>query len=218
MLLNVYKPKGMTSHDVVDEVRKITGEKRVGHAGTLDPLAQGVLVIGVSRESTKRLKELLQSDKEYVALLELGKESSTGDSEGEIKLTSKKQDVASLQKSMIQAVLEKFTGEIEQTPPLYSAIKIKGVPAYKLAREGKLVSLKKRKVTIYSIALLSFDSPFLKLKVVVSSGTYIRSLAKDIGRALRVGAYLSELTRTRVGAFNITKSKTLQELSKEYAE
>lgn len=214
MLLNIRKPKGMTSHDVVDEVRRITGEKRVGHAGTLDPFAKGVLVVGVSRESTRRLRELLKSDKEYIALLELGKESSTGDPEGE--LTSIR-DKVNVSKQQIEHALQSFTGEIEQRPPSYSALKVKGVRAYKLARKGKPVLLLKRKVKIYKITLLSFTPPFLKLRVASSSGTYIRSLAQDIGRELRVGAYLKELTRTRVGTFKIEESKTLQELSKEYA-
>ena len=211
MLLNIRKPKGITSHDVVDEVRKITGEKRVGHAGTLDPFAEGVLIIGVTRESTKRLKELLKSDKEYIALLELGKESSTGDPEGDITTITEKVNVS---KQQIKRVLQSFTGEIEQRPPVYSAIKIRGVPSYKLARKGKPVLLEKRKIKIYKITLLSFTPPFLKLKIASSSGTYIRSLAQDIGRELRVGAYLKELTRTRVGTFKIEDSKTLKELTK----
>lgn len=213
MLLNVYKPKGITSHDVVDAIRKITKEKRVGHSGTLDPFAEGVLIIAVTRESTKKLQELLKTDKEYVALIELGKESTTGDPEGDITVIKKTVDVS---KKDIEKVLLQFIGEIEQTPPIYSAIKIKGVPAYKLARKGKDVTLKKRKITIYNIEILSFNSPFLELKISSSSGTYIRSLVKDIGEKLGTGAYTTELKRTRVGAYSIEDSKTLKEIELSY--
>lgn len=213
MLLNVYKPKGMTSHDVVDAIRKITKEKRVGHSGTLDPFAEGVLIIAVTRESTKKLQELLKTDKEYIALIELGKESTTGDPEGDITIVKEKVDVS---KKDIEKVLLQFIGEIEQTPPIYSAIKIKGVPAYKLARKGKEVNLKKRKITIYNIEILSFNSPFLELKISSSSGTYIRSLVKDIGEKLGTGAYTTELKRTRVGAYSIDDSKTLKEIELSY--
>lgn len=213
MLLNVLKPKGMTSHDVVDAIRRITKEKRVGHSGTLDPFAEGVLVVAVSRESTKQLQNLLKSDKEYIALIELGKESSTGDPEGDITIIKEK---VSISKKDIEKVLKQFIGEIEQTPPIYSAIKIKGVPAYKLARKGKSPILKKRKVTIYSIKILSFKSPLLELKIKSSSGTYIRTLAKDIGEKLNTGAYVKELKRTRVGAYSIEDSKTLKEIELSY--
>lgn len=213
MLLNIYKPKGITSHDVVDKVRRITKERRVGHSGTLDPFAEGVLVVAVSRESTKQLQKLLKSDKEYIALIELGKESTTGDPEGKITVIKEKINVS---KKDIEKVLPKFTGEIEQTPPIYSAIKIKGVPSYKLARKGKAVNLKKRKVTIHSIEILSFNSPFLELKITSSSGTYIRTLSKDIGEELGVGGYVKELKRTRVGAYSIEDSKTLKEIELSY--
>lgn len=213
MLLNIYKPKGITSHDVVDKVRRITKERRVGHSGTLDPFAEGVLVVAVSRESTKQLQKLLKSDKEYIALIELGKESTTGDPEGKITVIKEKINVS---KKDIEKVLPKFTGEIEQTPPIYSAIKIKGVPSYKLARKGKAVNLKKRKITIHSIEILSFNSPFLELKITSSSGTYIRTLSKDIGEELGVGGYVKELKRTRVGAYSIEDSKTLKEIELSY--
>ena len=213
MLLNVLKPKGITSHDVVDKIRRITKEKKVGHSGTLDPFAEGVLIIAVSRESTKELQKLLKSDKEYIALIELGKESSTGDPEGKITVIKEKINIS---RKDIEKVLPQFTGEIEQTPPIYSAIKIKGVPAYKLAIKGKTVNLKKRKVTINSIEILSFKSTFLELKIRSSSGTYIRTLSKDIGEKLGVGAYVKELKRTRVGAYSIEDSKTLKEIELSY--
>ena len=215
MILNVKKPKGMTSHDVVDEIRKITGEKRVGHAGTLDPFATGVLIIATTREDTKKLGNIAKNTKkEYVATLELGKISTTGDPEGTIKPFA--DNLVSLsypRLNRVKDILKLFIGEIMQTPPSYSAIKVNGVPAYKLARKGKNVKLSSRKVIIEKIDLLLYNPPFLKIRVVCGSGTYIRSLAKDIGEKLGCGAYLTELERTRVGNFKIEDSKTLEELS-----
>ena len=213
MILNIKKPKGISSHGVVGRIRKITGEKRVGHGGTLDPFAEGVLVIGVGRESTKKLGEILKgTDKEYLATIELGRTSTTGDSEGELHAVVDEETVSEIKREEIEQTLAKFRGEIEQTPPLYSALKIQGQPAYRLARAGKNFVLPKRKVKIKELEILGFAPPLLKLKIAVSSGTYIRSLAEDIGKDLRVGAYLKELLRTRVGQFKIEESKTLDEL------
>ena len=213
MILNVYKPAGMTSHDVVDAVRKIMGERRVGHGGTLDPFACGVLVVGVGRESTRRLEKILKgTEKEYVAFLELGKTSTTGDTEGEIKVESCKLKV---EEKEIRETLKQFVGEIDQIPPAYSAIKIKGRPAYKLAREGKEFELPKRKITIYELEMFDYKPPFLRLRVVCSSGAYIRSLGADIGKALGTGAYVKELARTRVGEHKIEESVSLEELERK---
>ncbi len=207
MLISVNKPPGMTSHDVVSAVRKMTGEKRVGHGGTLDPFASGVLVVGISRESTKKLGEVLKgTEKEYVADLELGKTSVTGDPEGKIIESAEKANISAITEKQIKSVLDTFKGEITQTPPSYSAIKIDGVPAYKRARRGEKIDLPKRKVTIKEIELVGISLPHIKIRVVVSSGTYIRSLAEDIGKALGVGAYLTGLIRTRVGKFTIEES------------
>ena len=218
MLLNINKPAGITSHDVVDEVRKITGERRVGHAGTLDPFTTGVLVIGVGRESTKKLGNISKnSEKEYIAILKLGKISSTGDPEGIIENFSGRRsslrmcDVPKLR--VIERVLEGFKGKIKQRPPKFSAIKIKGEPAYKKARRGEDFEIPEREVEIKEIEIMKYISPpHLKIRVVCGSGTYIRSLARDIGEKLGVGAYLTELTRTRVGDYKIENSKTLEEL------
>ena len=213
MILNIKKPKGISSHGVVQKIRKITGEKRVGHGGTLDPFAEGVLVIGVGRESTKKLGEILKgTDKEYLATIELGRTSTTGDSEGELHAVVDEETVSEIKREEIEQTLAKFRGEIEQTPPLYSALKIQGQPAYRLARAGKNFVLPKRKVKIKELEILGFAPPLLKLKIAVSSGTYIRSLAEDIGKDMRVGAYLKELLRTRVGQFKVEESKTLEEL------
>ena len=213
MILNIKKPKGISSHGVVGRIRKITGEKRVGHGGTLDPFAEGVLVIGVGRESTKKLGEILKgTDKEYLATIELGRTSTTGDSEGELRRAVEEEVVLQIKRETIEKALLKFRGEILQTPPIYSALKVQGQPAYRLARAGKNFVLPERKVRIKELEILEFVPPRLKLKVVVSSGTYIRTLAEDIGRALGVGAYLKELLRTRVGQFKVEESKTLEEL------
>ncbi|MBI2012920.1 MAG: tRNA pseudouridine(55) synthase TruB [Candidatus Colwellbacteria bacterium] len=219
MLLNLRKPSGITSHDAVNYIRKLTGETRVGHGGTLDPFAEGVLVIGVGRESTKKLRQVLKdTDKEYIATLKLGQTSSTGDPEGEIKSMASNEEIKSLTDEKIKKALQDFTGEIEQTPPVYSAIKIKGTPAYKLARRGEKPALPKRKVRIEALELIEYTPPLAKIRTVVSAGTYIRSLAEDIGKTLGVGAYLQALIRTRVGKFKIEDSKTLEELEEEYAK
>ncbi|MCH8986926.1 tRNA pseudouridine(55) synthase TruB [Patescibacteria group bacterium] len=210
MIININKPKGMTSHDVVDEVRNITGEKRVGHAGTLDPFATGVLVVAVGREDTKKLGEITKNtEKEYQALLVLGKTSTTGDPEGVIT----KQRGVRPPFDRVQSVVEKFKGEIMQTPPAFSAVKIKGVRAYKLARAGKTVELPPRKITIHSIDILEFEYPLLQLEITCSAGTYIRSLAQDIGKELGCGAYVKELMRTRVGNFTIEESIQIESLT-----
>lgn len=212
MILNILKPKGITSHDVVYKVRKITGEKKVGHGGTLDPQASGVLIVGVGKESTKKLQEVLKgTDKEYEAVVELGKTSSTDDSEGEIKTTQ--EDLSNIDEKQILETLRSFKGEIEQTPPQHSALKIEGTPAYKLARKGEKVDLAPRKVDIKEIELIELNLPYIKIRTLVSSGTYIRSLARDIGEKLSAGAYLKELVRTSVGEFKLEDALSLEELS-----
>ncbi len=219
MILNLKKPSGITSHDAVNKIRNLTGEARVGHGGTLDPFAEGVLVVGVGRESTKKLHQILKgTNKEYLAMLELGKTSTTGDPEGEIKNMASDEEIKSLTDEKIKKVLKNFTGEIEQVPPIYSAVKIKGTPAYKLARQGITPTLAPRKVVIKELELLEFIPPLVKIRAVVSAGTYVRSLAEDIGKALGVGAYLQALVRSRVGEFKIENSRTLEELEKEYAK
>lgn len=214
MILNVYKPKGLTSHDMVDRVRRITNERRVGHGGTLDPLAEGILIVGVGRESTKKLEGILKgTDKEYEALIELGKTSTTDDGEGVI--TPVKSRVKHIDKSKILSTLKHLTGPMKQTPPAYSAVKVSGRPAYKLARKGINPHLKQRTVEVREARLLSFDFPTLKVRFIVSSGTYIRSLARDLGEHLGTGAYLKELVRTRVGEFKLKDSIQLDDLAQE---
>lgn len=221
MFLLIDKPKGLTSHDVVDEIRKITGERRVGHAGTLDPNATGLLIVGIKRQSTKKLGEIAKDTvKEYVAEIELGKERDTGDVEGKVlRPPSAAQDDKSGLKSLpnlskVKDILTEFVGKQEQVPPVYSAIKIKGKPAYKRARKGEDFKMEPRKVTIYSIEVLDYYYPMLKIKTTVSSGTYIRALARDIGRKLSTGAYLKNLKRTKIGKYSLEKASKLNGLSK----
>ncbi|MDX1535259.1 MAG: tRNA pseudouridine(55) synthase TruB [Candidatus Spechtbacterales bacterium] len=210
-MLLINKPKGPTSHDIVDEVRKITGIKKVGHAGTLDPFAEGLLIILVGRPETKQQSTFIGMDKEYEATFILGEERDTGDITGE-PVESQHTSVDNavpVTEQELQAVLEKFTGEMEQIPSTYSAKKIKGKKAYELAREGKEVKLKPKKVTIYKLELLSYSWPEVKIRVKVSSGTYIRALARDIGRELKTGAYVSELKRTSIGEYSLEDARPL---------
>jgi tRNA pseudouridine55 synthase len=216
--LLVDKPAGWTSHDVVAKVRNIlkkeAGHKvKVGHTGTLDPFATGLLILMVG-SYTKRAAEFSKLDKTYEAELVLGKVSSTGDPEGEI---TQKSDKVPTQEE-INKVLEEFTGEIEQTPHKFSAMKIDGQRAYKLAREGKEVKLEPRKVTIYSIQDVEYSYPKLKFTTEVSSGTYIRSLAEDIGEKLGTKAYLFALRRTKVDKFMLENASTIDNLTTEDLE
>jgi len=209
----VYKPKGPTSHDIINEIRKITGEKRVGHAGTLDPLASGILVVGVGREATKKLNEIVAKEKEYIADIKLGEESSTGDEEGE-KISLKVNKFPSFEET--EAVVGSFVGKIMQTPPIYSAIKISGQPAHRLVRKGKSVVLESREVEIKDIKILKYEWPLLKLKVITGPGVYIRALARDIGKKLGVGGYLADLERVRVGEFAKNSALTAEQAKEAY--
>ena len=230
MYLLIDKPKGITSHDVIDRVRKITGERRVGHAGTLDPNATGLLIVGVGRESTKELwTKFGKMDKTYVAEITLGEERETDDSVGKIrnsnieirngsaKLTilSSSMDKSQFSKSQMLKTLNLFLGEQMQTPPVYSAIKSGGKKAYEEARKGKVLKVEPRKVIIYSIKLLEYEYPLLKIESKVSSGTYIRALARDIGRKLGCGAYLSNLRRIKIGEYKVENSVKLDELTED---
>ena len=211
-ILLIDKPKGWTSHDVVAKVRGIlkkeAGHKvKVGHTGTLDPLATGLLVLVVG-SYCKRASEFSKLDKTYEVTMKLGETSSTGDEEGEKTKVSDKEPA---QKEVRNALLS-FVGEIEQTPPVYSAIKVGGERAYKLAREGKEVKLKPRKVKIYEITDVDYQYPLVAFTAKVSSGTYIRSLAEDIGAKLGSGAYLMGLRRTSVGKYLIEDSQQITDI------
>ena|SRR5665213_1585897 len=212
-ILLVDKPQGWTSFDVVAKVRSLlrasgVNKPKVGHAGTLDPLATGLLVLLVG-SATKRAAELSKLDKIYEVHMKLGETSTTGDEEGQKTIVS---DIKPTIKEVNQALL-KFTGEIMQTPPVYSAIKVNGQRAYKLARQGKMVKLEARPVTIYKSDLISYEYPIVEFHSHVSSGTYIRSLASDIGKELDTGAYMTGLRRTQIGQFNITDAMTIGQLT-----
>lgn len=212
MFLLVDKPKGVTSHDVVDEIRKITGEQKVGHAGTLDPNATGLLIVGVGKKATKKLGNITkETRKTYQAEIFLGEERDTDDSEGVV--ISKAKGILSPTETEVRLMLVTFLGKQRQTPPVYSAVKIKGKKAYELARRGKKVSLKSRKVVIYSVKLLSYKYPTLVIKVSVSSGTYIRALARDIGKRLGCSAYLKNLRRLAIGKYKVEDAVALKTLT-----
>lgn len=271
-ILLVDKPAGMSSFAVVARVRRMLSDRagtvmikgkdgvmrekrrkvKVGHTGTLDPFATGLMILLVGK-GTKRAGEFLKLDKEYVATIRLGEVSTTGDLEGEITpfssdsrsglatpvftgslpLSSRQQPAKFLESELngvtdfrspvdtspsreeVEKVVGGFVGEIEQTVPAYSAVKINGQRAYKLAREGKTVEMPRRKVRIYELGILRYEWPELEIRAKVSSGTYIRALGEDIGKALGVGGYLTALRRTEVGKYRIEEAKTLEELGIE---
>jgi tRNA pseudouridine55 synthase len=209
-ILLVDKPKSWTSFDVVNYVRKIVaaeeGKKpknvKVGHTGTLDPLATGLLVLLIGKEYTRRAGEFSKLDKTYEVTMKLGATSTTADDEGEKTAVS---DTVPTQKAVLEA-LERLQGQIMQVPPQFSAMKINGQRAYKLAREGKAVELEARPVTIYSSELTDYTYPYVRFTSKVSSGTYIRSLVEDLGKELKTGAYMSDLRRTSIGEFLLTEA------------
>lgn len=214
-ILLVDKPAGWTSFDVVNYVRRIVaaaeGKKpkqiKVGHSGTLDPFATGLLILLVGKDYTRRAGEFSKLDKTYEATMKLGFESTTGDPEGEITPVSDK--VPTIDET--KAALEKFKGKIQQTPPAYSAIKVNGQRAYKLARAGQEVVIEPRQVTINSLKLVKYTYPEVKFTADVSSGTYIRTLVEDLGKTLQTGAYTVALCRTKVGTFDIKTARLLKD-------
>ncbi len=207
-LLIINKPAGPTSHDIVDKIRKITGIKKVGHSGTLDPFAEGILIILIGK-TTKSQSRFMALPKTYTATIKLGEISDTYDITGQIKSSS---FAKAPEGEQILKILKTFIGEIRQTPPVYSAIKINGEKAYKLARKGIKPKMTPRKVKIYKIKTLNYKWPYLKIEVKCGKGTYIRSLAHDIGKKLGCGAYLENLIRTKIGKFDIKKSIKLENL------
>ena len=212
------KPAGLTSHDVVDRVRELTGERRVGHAGTLDPFATGLLIVAVGREATKELGQYVGLDKTYEATLVLGATSDTFDREGNIQYPiTNNQTITQIKKTEIDRALNKFRGGYDQRAPIYSAKKIQGRKLYELARQGTATQEMRpiKHVTISKLEAGEYVWPRLKIEVDCSSGTYIRSLADDIGRELDCGAYLDELRRTRIGTFKIDQATPLAQLTPE---
>ena len=207
-IINVNKPEGKTSFSVVSLIKRLSGEKHVGHTGTLDPMATGVLPVCIG-QATRIVQYLINNDKTYLAEIELGIITDTYDKEGEI---TQHLDASGITEEQIRSSLAVFQGVIEQTPPKYSAVKHKGKRLYELARAGKTVKLKPRKVHINSIDLVDCNLPSFALKVECGKGTYIRSLAHDIGQYLGCGAYLKNLVRTRCGPFNIEDSYSISKI------
>jgi tRNA pseudouridine55 synthase len=202
------KPVGISSNRALQDVRKLYKAKKAGHAGTLDPLASGLLVV-LFGEATKFAGPFLEDDKEYVATLKLGEKTSTGDAEGEV---IERLPVAADEKQ-IHEQLRRFTGEIDQVPPMYSALKRDGVPLYQLARRGETVVRPPRRVSISALELLRFADPLVEIRVRCSKGTYVRTLGEDIGAALGTVAHLAALRRTASGRFSIENALTPQALS-----
>ena len=209
MIININKPAGWTSFDVVKKVRGIIKEKKVGHAGTLDPFAEGVLVLGTGSD-TKKLTDITTANKTYWAELTLGKATDTQDRDGKISVV---EVVPELTKETIAAVLASFDGPQEQIPPMYSAKHVNGQRLYKLARKNKTVERAPVRISIKQISLLDYTEPVITFKVTCSKGTYVRVLGADIAVKLGTVGHLTALTRTSVGSYHIADAKTIEELS-----
>lgn len=213
-ILNIDKPQWLSSHDVVARLRRICATRRVGHAGTLDPLATGVLLVCVGR-ATRLSEYLMGQQKTYEATVRLGQTTNTYDAEGEVVT---ERPFSHITQSDIEEALQSFRGAIQQIPPIYSALKVNGQPMYKLARAGKEVEAKPRPVTIYALELLDWTPPNLQLRVVCATGTYIRSLAHDIGEQLACGGHITVLRRTAVGEFRVEDAISLDALTNEMCQ
>jgi tRNA pseudouridine55 synthase len=211
-ILNINKPKDITSFAVVARVKKISGEKHIGHAGTLDPLATGVLPVCLG-QATRVIEFLFDETKTYRTEVELGKTTDTYDSTGKITKTS---DPSGISRAMIESALSSFRGPISQIPPMFSALKHKGKPLYKLAREGIEIERKSRPAQVYEIYILDWQPPVVTLNIVCGKGTYIRCIAHDLGEALGCGANMKSLVRSRVGPFGIENALTLEHLEESF--
>ncbi|TGN66239.1 tRNA pseudouridine(55) synthase TruB [Nocardioides eburneiflavus] len=212
-LVVVDKSPGMTSHDVVARVRRLAGTRKVGHAGTLDPMATGVLVLGVDR-ATRLLGHLMLTEKSYDATIRLGVATTTDDAEGEVLET---RAVDAVDPEAVRAELARFVGDIEQVPTAVSAIKVDGKRAYARVRDGEQVELKARPVTVHELVVHEVALPDVRISVRCSSGTYIRAIARDLGAALGVGGHLTALRRTAVGSFDLSLARTLEQLGEDFA-
>jgi tRNA pseudouridine55 synthase len=208
VIINLNKPMDISSQQAVLKVKKLFNAKKAGHAGTLDPIATGILIVCLN-QATKVTRFLSDLDKEYIVGTKLGERTDTGDLTGRL---IEKKTVFALKEADVYRVLKNFVGDIKQIPPMYSAIKVKGTPLYKLARMGIEIQRPERPLQIYGIDLIRFDQPYLDLKISCSKGTYIRTLCDDIGNALHVGAHVIFLKRTRVGNFRIEDSASVEEL------
>jgi tRNA pseudouridine55 synthase len=211
-IFNIDKPSGPTSFDIVSKVRKLSGERRVGHAGTLDPTATGVLPVCLG-QGTRVIEFLVDTTKSYRAVIELGVATDTYDAAGVVTLQS---DSSGVSRAQLDSELASFSGSIEQVPPLYSALKHQGKPLYELARAGIIVEMKSRPVTIHSLELVDWQPPLVTVEVVCGKGTYIRSLAHDLGQNLGCGAHLKNLVRLRCGPFDIKDAVSIPELENAF--
>ena len=212
MVLNIYKPIGWTSFDVVKKIRFITKEKKVGHGGTLDPFADGVLVVATGRD-TKQLTEITGTDKSYIATIRLGEITNTLDTEG---FVTEKKNIPSFNDDKILKVLNTFLGETKQIPPMFSAKKIKGKKLYELARKNIEIERMPVLINIKKISLLSFEAKKITFSVTSSKGTYIRVLGKDIAEKLGTLGYLTSLKRTKVGSFSVADSTSIEEFEEKW--
>jgi len=204
------KPLSFTSNQLLTLIKKETGIKKVGHAGTLDPLATGVLVVAIGKKYTKQLSQFVAKEKKYEARFCLGEESETDDAEGPLI----KREIESIPTiEQVKLALDEFVGNIKQLPPIYSAVKIRGQEAYKRTRRGEKIELKPRDVFVKSIKIVKYSWPFLDLIVETGPGVYIRSIARDLGDKLGVGGYVCKLIRTKVGEFEIESAISIQKKS-----
>ncbi|KYO65763.1 tRNA pseudouridine(55) synthase TruB [Thermovenabulum gondwanense] len=211
-IINLIKPPGITSHDAVSYLRKVFFIKRIGHGGTLDPGACGVIPIFIGK-ATRTIEYFENCDKEYIAEITLGKTYDTGDNFGNL---IDEKDPSKITFEDFRDVISKYIGEIEQIPPMYSAVKVRGIKLYEYARKGMEIERKPRKICIHTIKILDFKNPIARIKIHCSKGTYIRALCEDIGKDLGCGAHMSLLIRTRSGPFTIEKSVTFEEIEKYY--
>ena len=211
-LLNIDKNTGITSFGVVNKIRYLTGVKKVGHSGTLDPFATGVLLVFVGREVTKHISKFSDLDKEYYAKVKFGEKTDTADLTGKVL---EEEPIPELSIPQIESIFKNFIGEIQQVPPMYSAIKKDGIPLYKLARKGKTIERESRRIEVKELKLLEYKQPFLEFSALVSKGTYIRTLAEDIAEKLGTLGHLVELRRIRIGNFHLNDALKLVELNKE---
>jgi len=212
-LVVVDKSGGMTSHDVVSRVRRLAGTRKVGHAGTLDPMATGVLVLGVNR-ATRLLGHLMLTEKGYDATIRLGVATTTDDAEGEVTATV---STDGLDEAVVRAAAAEFVGDLQQVPTAVSAIKVDGKRAYQRVRDGEEVELKARPVTVHELTVHAVRGAEVDISVRCSSGTYIRAIARDLGARLGVGGHLSALRRTAVGPYDLASARTLDQLGEEFA-
>ena len=212
MIINIYKPVGWTSFGVVKKIREITKEKKVGHAGTLDPFAEGVLIIGTGRD-TKKLTGISSDYKSYKATLKLGEATNTLDVEGRI---TEKSDVPNLSKDLLETVLQGFLGKQKQIPPMFSAKKVGGKKLYELARKNIEIEREPKEIKIKEIELIEYSNTSIKFKVNCSKGTYVRVLGSDIAKAIGTVGYLTKLIRISVGSYSVDESMQIEEFEKKW--